>query len=87
MEEAKLISKNIKEIGSLRLSIGFLDEQCTIFLARNVASVIQSEDTEHEIELTKKFSLNKALLMIKENKITDGLTVAAILKAKTILHL
>lgn len=87
LEEAKLKSQEIKEIGSLRLSIGFLDEECSIFLARNVISVAEENDREHEIDEVRKFSFDIILSMIEENKILDGLTVAAILRTKQLLSL
>lgn len=85
-EEAKLRTERMEEIGSLRLSIGLLNEQVRIFLAQNVTPVV-FEDKEHEIDKVKKFSFKKVLTMIEKSEIVDGLTVVAILKATQILNL
>lgn len=85
LEEAKLTSKNIKNIASLRLSTGFLDEECEIFLAQNVTKALYYADKEYEIDKVKRFPLKKVLSMIDKNEIVDGLTVGGILKVKQIL--
>jgi hypothetical protein len=72
-------------LGSLRSSIGIIDEEVEIFLARNVIPCKGIEIDEHEIIEVKKYPFGKALWLIKMSKIADGLTVAAILKAKQFL--
>lgn len=84
-EEARLTSNNIVKIGTLRLSIGFTDEEATIFLAKDGTPILNNLDKEKEIIEVKKLSFNKACLLIEQNKIVDGLTVGAILKAKQVL--
>lgn len=86
LEEAGLIAKNLKKIGSFRPSIGLLDEEDIIFLARDLSFSNQEID-KFEIERVKKFSFEQALRLIEKNKILDGLTITAILRTKQFLKL
>ncbi|MEK9178742.1 MAG: NUDIX hydrolase [Patescibacteria group bacterium] len=78
-EEAGLSSPDIVSVGSIRTSIGVIDEEAEIFLAKDVVGG-ESTDDSHEIDKVKKFTLEDILEMIKENKIKDGLTIGAIQK-------
>lgn len=82
-EEAGLSSQNIMSVGSIRTSIGVLDEEAEIFLARDVVDE-GFTDESHEIDKVRKFTLKDILKMIKENKIKDGLTIGAIQKINVI---
>lgn len=72
-------------VGSLKLSAGILNENCHIYLARNVTLLTVRRDEEKEIKKVKKFSLKKVLEMVEDNEIDDGLTVGAILKVNQLL--
>lgn len=86
-EEAAVDSKNLIILGKLRASIGLIDEEVQIFLARGVTPVPNEiNDKSFEIESMHKIPLREVLAQISTNKIIDGLTVAAILKAVLFLN-
>ena len=66
----------------MRSSIGIINEEVEIFLARNVIACQGMKIDEHEIIEVKKYPFEKALWLIKMSKIIDGFTIAAILKTK-----
>lgn len=76
-EEAGLSTNNMLLVGSIRTSIGVLNEDAKIFLARDVISKRFTGES-HEIEKVEKLRLEEVLKMIRENKIKDGLTIGAI---------
>ncbi len=80
-EEAGLEAISLELIGSLRLSIGLMDEEAKVFLAQALRFT-GSQDQEKEISEVKAFPLTEVLEMIGNGKIKDGLTVGAILLAK-----
>ncbi len=83
-EEAGVKCKTIRLLGSLRLSIGLIDEEAKIYIARGLTSVLSKDE---EISDVKSVSLENVLKMIKSQEITDGLTVSAILLAKEVANL
>jgi len=85
-EEAGLTSNKLTLIGSLRLSIGLINEQCKIYIAQNLSQSNKFINQEDEIKEVKIFTLRRIQIMIKEGKILDGLTVGAILMAKEKLN-
>jgi len=85
-EEAGLVSSTLTFIGSLRLSIGVIDEQCKIYLAQDLSQDKNFKLQKNEIEEVKCFPFNEVLAMIKEGKILDGLTVGTVLMAKEKLN-
>lgn len=87
LEEARLLSNNLRSIGSLRLSVGTVDEEAELFLARDLTQLSTSQDKEFEIQEVKRFTFGEVLLLLKDNKIVDGLTVGSILKVKQICTL
>jgi 8-oxo-dGTP pyrophosphatase MutT (NUDIX family) len=84
-EEAGLKAKKLIKLGSLRLSIGILNEEADVFLAENVLPIKDGEIDKDEIKEVKKFPFSVVLGWIKKSKIVDGLTVGAILKVKQYL--
>ena len=86
-EEAKVGSRKIRLIGSLKLSAGVLNEEANIFLAENVFPRRLKGVDDKEIAEIKRFPFKEVVELIKENIISDGLTVGAILKVKEILRL
>lgn len=85
-EEAGLEAGKVISMGSLRLSIGTIDEQCKVFLAQDLASVSNFRVQTEEIEVIKLFPLNDVLSMIAEGEIVDGLTTGAVLMAKEFIE-
>lgn len=84
-EEAGVKAKKLIKLGSLRLSIGILNEEAAIFLAEDVIPIKEKVIDKNEIREVKKFPISVILRWIKESKIVDGLTVGAILKTKQYL--
>jgi 8-oxo-dGTP pyrophosphatase MutT (NUDIX family) len=78
-EETGLIAQEWKLISKLHTSNSVCNEVAFIFLAeRMTQSESQPEETE-QLQV-KKISLNEALMMVLDNKITDSMSVAGILK-------
>lgn len=84
-EETGIEVNDLEYIGSIRTSVGFLDEEAQIFLARHVTPKNNFKDETNEIDKVFKLPLDKVLSLIKENKIIDGLTVSAILKVNQLV--
>lgn len=84
-EKAGVTAAKLTLIGSLRLSAGTIDEQCSVFLAQDLLPVNNFKVQTEEIEKVKTFLMNEVVKMIKEGTILDGLTIASILLAKEYL--
>lgn len=74
-EEAGLTAASVKRIGSLRLSIGILDEECHVYLAEE--SYIKQDPDKEEIQKIYPYSIAMVKDMIEKGTIKDGLTVGA----------
>ena len=85
-EETGIDTADIKYIGSLRTSIGFLDEEVALFLTREFTAPTHFIDETNEIDKVIELPLPKVLALIMDGKIIDGLTVSAILKVNQLLH-
>jgi len=83
-EETGLHAKAWKEILHVHLSNSVSDEAGTIFLAQQLT---QRESTPEETEqlAIKKLPFDEAYDMVLQGKITDSLSVSAILKVKLML--
>ncbi len=84
-EETGIVAKNYKEIMRLHLSNSATDELAIVFIATGL-SFEDSEPEESEVLQLKKIHLNEAFEWVMQGKITDGITVAAILKTKILLE-
>lgn len=83
-EETGIEALEWKEIAKIHTSNSVTDETGFIFVAQNLSYGASSpEDTE--VLKTKKVSLNDAVEMVMENKITDAISVAGILKTKRLI--
>lgn len=80
-EEVGIVAKNYKEFQRLHLSNSATDELAITFLATDL-SFEESEPEESEVLQIKKLHLDEAFNLCMQNKITDAISVAAILKAK-----
>lgn len=78
-EEAGITAKRWTNLGHFYTSNGLLSDKCYIFLAQDLTNSKQKLDESEDISV-KIISLKKLLLLIKSNKITDGLTVVAIFR-------
>jgi len=78
-EETGIIATEFTEIMRLHLSNSATDELAIVYLAQNL-SFEESEPEESEILQVKKIHINEAFKMVNEGKITDAISVAAIMK-------
>ena len=83
-EEVGIVAKKYTEMMRLHLSNSATDELAIIYLATGL-SFEEAEPEESEVLQIKKLHLNEAFNWVMEGKITDGISVAAILKAKWLL--
>lgn len=83
-EETGIIAKDFKEIMRLHLSNSATDELAIVYVASNL-SFEESEPEESEILQVKKIHLKEAYNWVMSGKITDAISVAAILKAQILL--
>ena len=83
-EEAGIVAKNYTEFMRMHLSNSATDELALVYLATDL-SFEEAEPEESEVLQLKKLHLNEAFNWVMEGKITDGISVAAILKAKWLL--
>lgn len=78
-EETGLVAKSWEKLMELHLSNSVSNEKAIIYLAKDLyQSEMALEDTEDIV--VSKLSLKEAYDMVNENKITDAISVAAILK-------
>jgi 8-oxo-dGTP pyrophosphatase MutT (NUDIX family) len=79
-EEAGLIASQWTELLTLHLSNSVTDEKAVIFVAEQLSAGQQSlEDSEGDIEVMK-LPLRDAIAMALDGRITDAMSVAALLK-------
>ena len=83
-EETGIIAKNFKEIMRLHLSNSATDELAIVYIATDL-SFEESEPEESEILQVKKIHISEAYNWVISGKITDAITVAAILKTQILL--
>lgn len=84
-EETGIIAENYKEIMRMHLSNSATDELAIVYVATGL-TFENSEPEESEVLQLKKIHLNDAYKWVMEGKITDAITVAAILKTKILLE-
>ena len=84
-EETGIVAQNFTEIMRLHLSNSATDELAIVYLATNL-SFEDAEPEESEVLQVKKIHINEAYNWVMEGKITDAITVAAILKTKILLE-
>lgn len=83
-EETGLIANKWSIILDMHLSNSVSDERCIVFLAQDlVQGTPEPEETESFTIHT--YHIDEAIKMIDQKKITDAITVAAILKLKLML--
>lgn len=76
-EEAGLVAGYMKRVGSLRLSIGILDEECGVFIATGVSKTKEHASEVGEIQTVRPYPVLSMKNMIEQGKILDGLTIGA----------
>lgn len=81
LEETGLVANDWKELFRMHLSNSVSDELSIIYLAQDLQQFdAQPEETE-QLQI-KKIPFNEAYQMVIDGKITDSITVAAILRVK-----
>lgn len=84
LEETGLQAKHWQKIQEMSLSNSVTDERCMIFLARELSQhTAAPEETEQLV--VKKIPFEEVYQMVKDGRITDGVSVAAVLKIKLMM--
>lgn len=83
-EETGIVAKKFTEIMQMHLSNSATDEHAFVFLATDL-SFEEAEPEESEDLKVKKVHFEEAFNMVMNGEITDGISVAAILKVKFLL--
>jgi 8-oxo-dGTP pyrophosphatase MutT (NUDIX family) len=78
-EEVGLQARDWQQLMTLHLSNSVTDEFCVVFVARDLFPGKQQLEATEDIEV-KKLPLIEAIQMVKRGEITDGITVAALLR-------
>ena len=84
LEETGLSAKSWSPLFTMHLSNSISDEFGICYLARELEQH-QSQPEETEQLMIKKLSLEEAYRMVEDGKITDSISVAAILKVKLMI--
>lgn len=84
-EETRLKAGNLREIAKFYTSVGFSDEEMTLYLATDLSPVKQAlpQDDDEEIELVY-WDFAKATELFESGQMNDAKTVMAYLYWKTI---
>ena len=85
-EETGLVAKKWTNLLKIHTSNSVTDEYGYVFLAEDLTHGEMEWDETEELQI-KKLPLAKALEMVMDNRITDSLSIAGILKAVKILGL
>lgn len=78
-EEVGLVANNWQQLMTMHLSNSVTDEFCVVFVARGLSAGQQQLEATEDIEV-KKLPLTEAIAMVKSGEITDGISVAALLR-------
>jgi 8-oxo-dGTP pyrophosphatase MutT (NUDIX family) len=84
LEETGLQAKRWQKIQEMSLSNSVTNERCTIFLARDLSQhTATPEETEQLV--VKKIPFEEVYQMVQDGRITDGVSVTAVLKIKLMM--
>lgn len=78
-EEVGLKAAHWQELMRMYLSNSVTDELCVVFVAKGLSAGVQQLESTEDIEY-KKIPLVDAIDMVKRGEITDGISVAALLR-------
>jgi 8-oxo-dGTP pyrophosphatase MutT (NUDIX family) len=78
-EEVGLQANDWQQLMTMHLSNSVTDEFCVVFVARDLFAGRQQLEATEDIEV-KKLPLIDAIDMVKRGEITDGISVAALLR-------
>ncbi len=74
-----LLANDWQKLMTMHLSNSVTDEFCVVFVARGLSAGLQQLEATEDIEV-KKIPLTEAIAMVKSGEITDGISVAALLR-------
>lgn len=83
-EETGLIAKKYTELGRIHTSNSVCNESGILYLAQDL-ELTESEPEESEDLQLKKLPFGEAYQMVMDGRITDSLSMVAILKAKVLI--
>lgn len=83
-EEAGLVARDWRELGSILTSPGFCDEVLYLFLARGLEQT-STDHGEDELIEVRWLPLTEALRLVMDNEIKDAKSVSGLLKARAVL--
>ena len=83
-EEVGLLANNWQQLMTMHLSNSVTDEFCVVFVAKDLFAGTQQLESTEDIEY-KKLPLAEAIDMVKSGEITDGISVAALLRVALML--
>ncbi len=78
-EEVGLQARDWQQLMTMHLSNSVTDEFCVVFVARDLFAGQQQLEASEDIEY-QKLPLREAIEMVKRGEITDGISVAALLR-------
>ena len=84
-EEVGLQAYDWQQLMTMHLSNSVTDEFCVVFVARDLFAGTQQLESTEDIEY-KKLPLSEAINMVKRGEITDGISVAALLRVALMQH-
>jgi 8-oxo-dGTP pyrophosphatase MutT (NUDIX family) len=84
LEETGLKAKRWQMIQEMALSNSVTDERCFIFLARELSQHAPAPEETEDL-MIRKVSFEEVYNMVREARITDAVTVAAVLKIKLMI--
>jgi 8-oxo-dGTP pyrophosphatase MutT (NUDIX family) len=84
LEETGLVAKSWTKLMEMHLSNSVSDEHAIIFLARELSQHTACPEETEQLQV-RKVSFEEAYQMVEQGKITDSMSVAAILKVKLML--
>lgn len=80
-EEAGIVAERWDQILEMHLSNSATDEYGVVYLARDLSFTEPDPDVDEELEI-RKVPFSELCTMVDEGKVTDSLTVAAVLKIR-----
>lgn len=83
-EETGLRADTMEFMGNFYPSVGFLDEDLRLYLAKGLSMGETDPDEDEYINLVR-IPFKEAVEMVMDNRIKDGKTIAAILKAHNLI--
>ena len=84
LEETGLKANIWQQIIEMYLSNSITDEHCFVFVAKELSQHTAMPESTEQLRV-KKISFNEVYEMVMQNKITDTLSIAAILKTKLLM--